>query len=176
MHNRRRREAVAQTDRLLLRWAEPGDAPFVLELVNDPDWKTYIGDRNVRTLEDALQYVNKIGAAYERTGLGLYVVERKLDRTPAGLCGLLQRGELPDVDIGFAFLPAFRGIGYAYESAVAVLAYGRARFGLERVAAITVAHNARSIALLEKLGMSYERTLRLTPNDPEVRLYARSLK
>jgi RimJ/RimL family protein N-acetyltransferase len=164
---------VLETERLILRWLAAEDAAFILELVNDPAWLRFIGDRGVRTLEDARGYIlNGPVAMYRRVGFGLYLVELKQSGTPIGMCGLIQRAGLQDIDIGFAFLPAFYGQGYAYEAASAVMHYGQDRLGLNRVVAITAPDNQRSIKLLRKLGLSFEDMLRLGEDQPEVMLFA----
>lgn len=156
-----------ETSRLILRQLTAEDAAFIFELVNDPDWLRYIGDRGVRTLDDARAYILRGPvASYERFGFGLYAVERKEAPGPIGLCGLMQRDVLDDVDIGVAFLPAYRALGYAHEAAAATLEYGRSALGLSRIVAIVSPENAASIRLLEKLGLRFERTIRL-PDDPE---------
>ncbi len=162
-----------ETDRLILRRLTPDDAEFILELLNDPDWLRFIGDRGVRTTEEAQAYIRKGPMdMYERLGIGLCLVEVKESGKPAGICGLLKRDTLDDVDVGFAFLPAFRGKGFAYESAAAAVAYGRDVLGFSRILAITSLDNERSVKVLEKLGLRFERRIRL-PNDPEeVRLFA----
>jgi RimJ/RimL family protein N-acetyltransferase len=162
-----------ETDRLILRRLAPGDAEFILELLNDPDWLRFIGDKGVRTIEDSRSYIRKGPMEmYDRLGLGLCLVEVKEGSLPAGICGLIKRDSLPDVDLGFAFLPAFRGKGFAYESASAAMAYGRDVLGLDRIVAITSRDNERSMRLLEKLGMRFERMLRLGNDPEEVRLFA----
>ncbi|HEX6103531.1 MAG TPA: GNAT family N-acetyltransferase [Alphaproteobacteria bacterium] len=167
---------LLRTDRLILRRVTSADAPFIRSLVNDPDWLRYIGDRGVRTLEDARAYVrNGPARMYETYGFGLYAVERRSDGAVMGLCGLIKRDTLPDFDLGFAFLPAHRGQGYAREAAAMVLTEARDAFGLSRVLAITSLDNERSMALLESLGFRFEQVIRLTPEDPGTRLYAVSL-
>ena len=164
---------VVETERLILRWLSAEDAAFVLELVNDPAWLRFIGDRGVRTLADARDYILKGPVAmYHREGFGLYLVQLKQSVTPIGICGLIKRPGLEDVDIGFAFLPAFYGQGYAYESASAIMSYAQDTLGLERVVAITAPDNQRSIALLTKLGLSFVDMLRLAEDQPEVMLFA----
>lgn len=163
---------VLETDRLVLRRLSAEDGEFVLQLLNEPSWLRFIGDRGVRTVDDARDYIlTGPVAMYERVGFGLYLTELKGDGAPIGLCGLIKRDGLEDVDIGFAFLPRFWGKGYAYESASAVMAYGRGVLGLDRIVAITSLDNDRSIALLEKLGFRFEKTIRM-PNEDEVRLFA----
>lgn len=167
---------VAETDRLILRRLSPADAPFMLELLNDPAFLQYIGDRGVRTLEQARDYVLAGPvASYDVHGFGLYLVTLKRDGTPIGMCGLLKREALDGVDVGYALLPAFRAQGYAYESAAAVLAHARDACGLSRILAIVQPTNVDSIRLLERLGLGFERTLRLTADGPEVLIYARAL-
>jgi len=163
---------VIETERLLLRRLHAGDAEFILELVNDPDWLRYIGDKGVKTLDDAGNYI-RTGpmAMYERVGFGLLMVESKEGGTAIGICGLLKRDTLDDADIGFAFLPAFRAQGYARESAAATLAHARDVLKLPRVVAIVSPDNDSSAALLEKVGFRFERTLQLSGRD-EVRYFA----
>jgi len=141
---------VARTARLRLRELETGDLSFVFELLTDPDWKRFIGDRGVRTPEDAGGYVERIRGSYERHGFGLWVVEAQ--GLAIGLCGLVRREGSADPDLGFAFLPEGRGAGHAREAAEAVLGLAVAEHGLERVAAFTAPDNRRSIRLLERLG------------------------
>ena len=163
---------VAETDRLRVRWLEPSDVDFVFALVNDPSWIRYIGDKHVRTRGDALRYLESGPMAmYARVGFGLYLVELKHTGAPMGICGLIRREALEDVDLGFAFLPAFRGRGYAFESASAVMAYGRNVLGLSRIVAILSQDNHRSSVLLERLGFRPAGTTRLQPDHEELRLY-----
>jgi len=148
---------VLETERLTLRWLDIKDAPFILELVNDPAWIQFIGNKGVRTLEDATNYiVNGPIDMYNKLGFGLYLVERKEDLTPLGMCGLIKRDSLEDVDIGFAFLEEFRSKGYGYESASAVIDYGVQNLGLKRIVAITTIDNINSGKLLEKVGLKFE--------------------
>ena len=164
---------ILETDRLILRRLSVEDAAFILELVNDPLWLRFIGDRGVRTLDEARAYIlNGPVAMYERAGFGLYLVERKIDSTSLGMCGLIKRDGLDDVDLGFAFLPEFRAQGYAYESASAILVYGRSVFGLKRIVAITSPDNERSARLLEKLGFAFEKLIQLPNESEEVKLFA----
>src|SRR6476659_4648638 len=117
-----------QTQRLILRQFTVADAEFILTLLNEPSFLRYIGDKKVRNLDDARQYIlNGPVASYERNGFGLYLVEVKDQHTPIGMCGLLKRDELPDPDIGFAFLPAFWKKGFAFEAATAVMREARER-------------------------------------------------
>jgi RimJ/RimL family protein N-acetyltransferase len=163
---------VLETQRLIVRRFSLEDAAFALELVNDPAWLQYIGDRKVRTLADARAYLRK-GALdmYDRVGFGMFVVTLKSSGEPIGTCGLIKRDSLDDVDIGFAFLPGFRGQGFALESAAAVLDYGRRSLGLTRIVAIVSPANRRSIAILEKIGLKYERMMKLPGEDEEISLY-----
>ena len=165
--------AHLETERLVLRRLSRGDAPFLLELLNEPSFLRYIGDKGVRTEADARRYVETGPlASYERFGFGLLRVELKESGEPIGMCGLLKRDALPDVDVGFAFLPRFWSKGYAFESASAVLAHARDALGLRRVLAITSPDNEASIRLLEKLGFQFERMARVPEDGPEVRLFA----
>lgn len=157
---------ILETDRLILRLQTTDDAAFILELLNDPSWLQFIGNRNVKIIEDARSYILKSIRMYEQFGFGLFLVEKKDDHIPLGICGLVKRDSLEDVDIGFAFLPQYWGKGYAYEAASAVMAHGRDTLGLNRIVAITTQDNHASIKLLEKVGLQYKQLIRL-PNDPE---------
>ncbi len=161
------------TKRLILRRLTVADAEFIVELLNDPAFLQFIGDKAVRSADDARQYILEGPvASYERNGFGLWLVELKESGLAVGMCGLLKRQTLPDVDIGFAFLPAYRSQGYAFESAAAVLDYGRREFGLKRIVAITNPDNAGSIRVLEKIGMRFERMITVTEGAPEIQLLA----
>jgi RimJ/RimL family protein N-acetyltransferase len=165
---------VLETARLTVRRLTVEDAPFILKLVNEPSWLRFIGDRGVRNLEDARGYILKGPIEmYGRYGFGLYLTELKTDGTPIGMCGLIKRESLKDVDIGFAFLPAYWGKGYAYEAAAAVLEHGRSAFALSRIVAITSPDNISSIKLLEKIGLRFERMVRMSDAEPEIKLFAR---
>src|SRR6185295_1882980 len=142
---------VVQSERLVLRRLVPDDAAFMLGLLNDPDWIRFIGDRGVRSVDAARDYlIEGPISMYGREGFGLYRVEQKSDGAAVGVCGLIKRPELPDVDLGFAFLPAFRGLGYGVESAAAALRYGLKVLGLRRIVAITSPDNDDSMRLLER--------------------------
>ncbi len=164
---------VLQTDRLILRRLTADDAPFILELVNDPDWLRFIGDRGVRTLDDAREYIRKGPVtSYSQNGFGLYAIQPKEGGSPIGICGLVKRDFLEDVDIGFALLPAFRGKGFAREAARATLTYARQVVGLDRIVAITSRDNEASGRLLEDIGLRFEKMIRISSDTPEdVRLY-----
>ncbi|WP_280152344.1 GNAT family N-acetyltransferase [Piscinibacter sp. XHJ-5] len=164
---------VLETERLVLRHIEADDAAFILELLNEPGWLRFIGDRGVRTLQGARDYIrNGPAAMIERHGFGLFLVELKADGTPLGMCGLIKRDGLSDVDIGFAFLERHGRKGYALESASAVMDHARAVLGLSRVVAITSVDNHASIRLLEKIGLRFVRMVTLPGNDEEIRLFA----
>ena len=164
---------VLQTDRLTLRRFTLDDAEFIFRLVNDPSWLQFIGDKNVRNLDDARRYLREGPLdSYERYGFGMFRVEERETGTPAGMCGLMKRDTLPDADVGYAFLPEFRGKGYAFEAAVAMLDHGRRVFGLKRILAIVSPGNANSIRVLEKAGMKFERSAEFRPGDP-VKIFAR---
>ena len=153
---------VITSPRLTICELSVADAEFILELVNDPDWLKYIGDRGVRNLEDAQQYILQGPvASYREFGFGLYLTKLKQSGTPIEICGLLKRKFLKDVDIGFAFLPGFRKNGYAIEAASAVMEHGHSVLGIKTIVAITSPDNIRSIKVLEKLGLHYDRELKI---------------
>jgi RimJ/RimL family protein N-acetyltransferase len=164
---------VLETDRLMLRLLSVEDSAFILQLLNEPSFLLYIGDKGVRTIADAREYILKGPVdSYERFGFGLYLVELKEARVPAGICGLIKRETLHDVDIGFAFLPQFWKRGYAFESAAAVLAYGKDVIGLDRIVAITSPDNEASIKVLGKLGLKFERLIKLSDDEPDIKLFS----
>ena len=164
---------MLETERLSLRRLSTDDAAFIFGLVNQPSFVKHIGDKGVRTRADAVAYIqNGPVASYERFGFGLNLVELKGSGIPIGICGLLKRDTLPDVDIGFAFLPEFWSKGYAVESAAAVMDHGRKVLGIGRVLAITAPDNVGSIKVLEKIGFSFEGMTRLSEDAPEIRLFA----
>ena len=166
---------VLETERLLLRRLSTADAGFIVDLLNQPSFLRHIGDRGVRTPEAACRYlIDGPMASYEQNGFGLYRVELRESAEPIGMCGLLRRTELDDVDIGFAFLPQFWSQGYAFEAASAVMDHGRRVLGLEKIVAIVSPGNERSFRLLEKLGLRYERMIRLAEGQPEIKLFTPS--
>lgn len=163
---------ILETERLTLRRLTSDDAPFILELLNDAAFLRFIGDKGVRTIEDARKYIlNGPVQSYAQFGFGLYLVTIKDKELPIGICGLIKREALEDVDIGFAFLPAFRANGLGSEAASAVRDYAFNVLGLERLLAITNPDNIGSIRVLEKIGLKFDRLIRLTPDSPEIRLY-----
>lgn len=163
---------ILETERLIIRELNDGDAPFILQLLNEPSFIYYIGDKGVRTLEDARQYIlNGPVISYERNGFGLNLVSFKETSTPIGMCGLLKRDELPDPDIGFAFLPEYWSKGFGFEAASAVLKYGFEVLRLQRILAITSPDNEGSGRLLTKIGLKYEQMYSLSDDRPEVKLF-----
>ena len=167
---------IIETDRLLLRRLSLDDAEFILRLLNEPSFIQNIGDRGVRTVDDARGYIVKGPiTSYEKFGFGLWMVETRSPSAPIGICGLLKRDVLDDVDIGYALLPEFWSQGYALESAAAVVAYAGKTLGLKRVVAVTNSDNQSSIRLLEKMGFKYERMVRLSEDAPEIKLFAASV-
>jgi RimJ/RimL family protein N-acetyltransferase len=164
---------ILATPRLLLRELSEADAAFMLELLNEEPFLLHVGDRNVRTLVDAAAYIlNGPVASYEKFGFGLYAVELKESGAPIGICGLLKRDALDDVDIGFALLQKFWGRGYAYESGAAMMDYGWNKIGLNRIVAITAPENHASARLLEKIGLRFERMIQLPGHEGESKLFA----
>jgi RimJ/RimL family protein N-acetyltransferase len=158
--------SILQTDRLNLRQFELGDAKFIVELVNSPGWIEFIGDRNIRTEADAVHYLqNGPMKSYTENGFGLSMVEMK-DGTPIGMCGILKRDSLDNPDIGFAFLPEFTGLGYAFEMAKAMIGYAKENLNSKTILAITVPSNKRSIHLLEKIGLRFSKII-YTPTEHE---------
>lgn len=163
---------VLTTPRLRLREMTEADAPFMVELLNDEAFLRYIGDRGVRTENDARAYLREGAiASYREHGYGMYLAERSADGRAIGVCGLVRRDGLDAPDIGFALLPAWRGGGYAGEGARAVLAHALGPLALPRIVAIATPDNRSSLALLEGLGMQPAGDVRLPGADELLRLY-----
>ncbi len=152
---------VLESGRLRLRPMTTGDAPFMFTLMNSKTWLDFIGDRGIRTLEDAKAYIKDVPLkSYSALGHGLLILHLKTSGQPVGICGLVKRDELGGPDLGFAILPEFEGQGLAYEASLAVINDGRDRLGLKEIFAITTSENARSIALLKKLGMAFREKMK----------------
>ncbi len=178
---------ILETERLILREIVEADDEFMLDLLNQPSFIKYIGDRHVRNLEQARDFIeNRYRKSYAENGFGLYMVELKTEfdaenqkpetknQTPIGICGFVKRDTLPDADIGFAFLPQFEKKGYAFESAAAVMKYGTDVLGLKRVLAITSLDNESSGRLLEKLGFKFDGLI--DSGDEELKLFSSDVK
>jgi len=166
---------ILETEHLLLRTLNTDDAEFYLRLVNEPTWLQYIGNRGVTTLEHARIAIEQGPMQMMRQfGHCLYLVVLKQSGESIGICGLLKRDGLEDADLGFAFLPEYVGQGYAFESASAVLQYAFSALSMARVVAIVMPENVRSISVIERLGMQFERMIALDSEKPPVRLYFRS--
>lgn len=167
---------ILETERLLLRHLSVDDAAFMLELMNEPSYIRFIGDRKIRTLEGAtVSITNGPIASYAKNGFGLYLVELKETGESIGICGLIKRDTLENVDIGYAFLPKFWLKGYAIESAMAVKDYARNVLGLKRMVGIADPENAGSIRVLEKIGMKFEKMIRLSEDDIDLKLFSLDL-
>ncbi len=153
---------VLETERLILRRVTIDDAAFIDDLMNEPAFIENVADRGLRTIADATECVaSKILPSYERFGFGFYLVELKQSGVPVGICGLIKRDTLEDVDIGFSILHRFCGHDYAFEAAAAIMTYGRNVLGLPRIVGVAAPGNQISIYLLEKLGLRFERTIYL---------------
>jgi ribosomal-protein-alanine N-acetyltransferase len=162
-----------ETTRLIIDELTSTDASFMLQMLNDPSFIKYVADRGVRTEEAARAYIhNRVAASYEEHGFGMGAVRLKDSGEVIGMCGLVKRDTLKDVDIGYGYLPKYRGKGYALEAALAVMKMGREDFGLHRLVAITHPANKSSRALAEKMGMHLESMIRLTPDEDEICLYS----
>ena len=167
---------ILETERLTLRQFTTNDAEFIFEQLNEPSWIQNIGDRNIRTLDDARAYiVNGPGASYGKNGFGLWLIVLKETGESIGMCGLIKRDHLEDVDIGYALLPRFWSKGYAVEAAQAVKDYARDVVGLKRLVAIVDPANEGSIRVIEKIGLRYEKMVRLAADDIDLKLFGAEL-
>jgi ribosomal-protein-alanine N-acetyltransferase len=168
--------AILETERLLLRQLTTDDAEFMFELLNDPSFIRNIGDRHIRTLDDACSYiVNGPVKSYEKNGFGLNLIVLKETKESIGICGLIRREGLDDVDIGYALLPRFWSKGYAVEAARATKVYAKDVIGLNRIVAIVDPANEGSIRVIEKIGLRYEKMIRLSEDDIELKLFGAAL-
>ncbi|MFZ6010067.1 MAG: GNAT family N-acetyltransferase [Bacteroidota bacterium] len=164
-------EFSLKTQRLILNRLSADDADFIYRLVNTPSWLKYIGDKKVRTLADASSYIiTGPIASYQRHGFGLYAVRLKENAEPIGMCGLIKRDYLDDVDIGFALFPEYTGMGFAFEAASAVMHYGKEFLKLRRIVAITTTDNILSMTLLKKLGLDFEKKIK-APDGEDLMLF-----
>lgn len=164
---------ILETDRTILREINESDAEFILDLLNQPSFIKYIGDRNVRDLEQSRDFIeNRFRASYKNFGYGLWAVELKENNTPIGICGFVKRDFLPEADIGFAFLARFERQGFGFEAAKATLEYGRERLNLGRVLAVTSENNEASRKLLEKLNFKFERLIEPPNGDEKLKLFS----
>ncbi len=162
-----------ETERLILQPTTSADAEFIFELVNTPKWLANIGDRNVKSVEDAKTYIKKrMTPQLEKLGYGNYTLIRKVDNRKIGTCGLYNREGLEGIDIGFALLPDFENLGYGYESAAKLLEAGINEFQIKRISAITTKENIASQKLIEKLGLKYVNIIKIPDDEEELLLYS----
>ena len=162
---------ILETERLSLREFTADDSAFVFELVNEPSFIQNIGDRGVRTLSDAVRYIEAGPiSSYARNGFGLYVVALKESGESIGMCGLIKRDALDNVDIGYAYLPRFWSKGYAVEAALAVKEQGR-KLELTRLVGVTDPANTGSVRVLEKIGFTFEKMIKLSADDIDLKLF-----
>lgn len=149
-----------ETERLIIRPVTIDDAPFIHELVNTPKWLENIGDRKVYSISDAEEYItSRISAQFEKLGFGNYMVVRKEDGKSMGNCGLYDRPGLDGIDLGFAFLPQFVGMGYGFEAASKLKEAAKVDFMIKSLNAITIESNLPSQSLLLKLGFTFQKLI-----------------
>jgi len=161
-----------ETERLIITPTSVVDADFIFELLNTPKWIKNIGDRNVKSAEDAKDYIlNKMQPQLIRLGYSNYTLIRKVDNVKIGACGLYDREGLEGVDIGFAFLPKYEKKGFAFEAADKIKNAAFNDFGINVISAITAKYNIPSQKLLEKLGLELVGTTILPGEEEELLLY-----
>lgn len=163
---------IFSTQRLLIRHFELTDAAFIFELLNSPAWLQFIGNRNIDSIATAENYLQKRLIANYQQGFGMYAVETKAEQIPIGMCGFIKREELPQPDIGFAFLPAYEGKGYAFEAADSTLTYGKTMLGIATIFAVISNGNEKSIKLTEKLGLQFQKMIRLQGDGEALQLFS----
>ena len=161
------------TDRLLINRITIDDAGFILELMNDKDWIKNIGDKGLRTIEDVQAYIqNRFLKTYIESNYGFYTMNLKNTLQIIGIVGLVDRKGIDHIDIGYGILPEFRGKGYAFEAAKAIYDYGYQELNLEKIVAIVNPDNLPSIKLLSKLGLEFEKMIRLPDEEIDILLYS----
>ncbi|HMG66102.1 MAG TPA: GNAT family N-acetyltransferase [Chitinophagaceae bacterium] len=163
---------IIKTKRLILKPFTTGDTEFILELLNTEGWIKNIGDRNVKTTEEAKNYLkNGPLKSYELNGFGLYLVQLNEGGTSIGMCGFVKRDYLDHPDIGFAFLPEYIGKGYAFEIATRIIEYGLMELEFEKIFAITLPQNSSSVKLIERIGFTYDKNFITNDTNEELSLY-----
>lgn len=163
---------ILETDRLKLREFNLGDTDFIIQLLNSPGWLYFIGDKNVKTEQQAIAYLeNGPMKSYSENGYGLSLIEKRDDNKAIGMCGIINRDNLDNPDIGFAFLPEFNGNGFAYEIANATINYAKDTLNIAKIEAITTADNIKSIRLIEKIGLHFIKTFCFPDSKEELLLY-----
>lgn len=168
---------ILETKRLTLSEQTENDAAFILKLMNTPRWLKYIGDRGIRTIEDAQKYIaNGAMKSYKQHGFGFYLTRLKDGNLPVGICGVVKRDGLEHVDIGFAFLPEYEGKGYGFEAALAVMEYAKNILKLGVIVAITTKDNVASIKLLNKIGLRFKEFVTMPGDDEELMLFENNMK
>jgi RimJ/RimL family protein N-acetyltransferase len=164
---------ICETERLIICQLTVHDAPFVFTLLNTPTWIKFIGDRGIKNIDEARNYLlNGPIASYKRLGFGLFLVKIKQGDISIGMSGLIKRDGLDNIDVGFALHPDYTGKGYAFESTSAVMNYARETLKLKTIDAITTEDNAHSIALLKKIGLQYKKMVTLPGNQKEYMLFS----
>jgi RimJ/RimL family protein N-acetyltransferase len=168
--------ALFTSDRLSIRKFTLDDAPFIFELLNEPDWIKFIGDRHIKTPEDAKNYiVNVLFSIYRKYDFGPYLIALKENEKPVGMTSLIKRDALSNVDLGFAFLKKYRAQGYAFEAVKATQNYAHNTLGIVALLAITNPDNAASVHLLKKSGFVFDKKIRLPGESEDLLLFAETL-
>ena len=168
---------ISETSRLIISKITIEDATFFLDLTNSPNWLKYIGDKNLKTVKEAESNLKKgILKSYSQHGFGFYkLLLKEENNKPIGICGLVKRKELDDIDLGFALLPKYEGKGFGYESSIEILKFAKEKFALKQILAITLPTNSNSIKLLEKLGLSFTKKINPFKKDEELLLFSKQL-
>jgi [ribosomal protein S5]-alanine N-acetyltransferase len=167
---------LIDTNRLAIRYLTEEDYHFIFKLLNEPSWIKYIGDKGIKTEDDAKNYIHTGPLQmYKDFGFGLYLVTLKENAAPIGLCGLIKRPSLENIDLGYAFLPEYTGKGYALEATKAVIHYGKEQLLLDKLVAITTIHNSKSENVLLKLGFSFDSLIKENDGSKELKLFTKVL-
>ena len=166
------KKVIFETERLFLKSVKIEDAHFILELYNSPKFLQFVGDRNIKVVEDAEKHIReKFLPHYETHGFGSYIIVRKSDSKKVGNVGIYKRDGLAAPDIGFSLLPEFERQGYGFEGSKRLLKSGFHEFGLTKISAITIKENIGSQKLIEKLGLQFKSIIQLPDYHEELMYY-----
>jgi [ribosomal protein S5]-alanine N-acetyltransferase len=167
---------IIDTNRLVIRNITEQDFNFIFRLLNEPSWIKYIGDKGIKTEDDAKNYIQTGPLQmYKDFGFGLFLVTLKENGVPIGLCGLIKRPSLENIDLGYAFLPEYTGKGYAFEATKAVIQYGKEQLSIDKIVAITTIDNLNSEKVLLKLGFSFDSLIKEKNASEELKLFTKVL-
>ena len=160
-----------ETERLLIRPFKTEDIEPAFLMDSDPEVNRYTGESgNVSIKETEKRIVENVFGDYEKYGYGRLAVVLKSENKFIGFTGLKYLEDMDEVDLGYRFMKAYWGKGFATESAKACLNLAFEKLQLNRLIAMVLPENTASIRVLEKLNFEYEKDI--FEDDLIVKLYA----